>query len=144
MSQWFLELYRVSEITGYKLLGPDGKEISRWFLRQDLQLIDPKKLQRELEKGEYVVEEVLEDKKIDDKLYYLVKFVGYPEPEWVLPQKSFAEAIKKFQAAKKGPKPAAATPKKRPEKANREKLAAVTPPVMQTRSGRAVRAPARY
>jgi hypothetical protein len=67
----------------YKLLGPDGKEISRFFLSQDLQKVDPKNLQKELERGEYVVEEVLEEKKVDGQLYYLASFVGYPEPEWV-------------------------------------------------------------
>jgi hypothetical protein len=29
-------------------------------------------------------------------LHYLVCFVGYPKPEWIKPQKSFAEAIKNF------------------------------------------------
>jgi hypothetical protein len=154
MSQWFLELYKVTQITRatptknsiYKLLGPDGKEINRFFLRQDLQKVDPKNLQRELECGEYVVEEVLAKKKIDGTLHYLVKFVGYPEPEWVKPQESFAEAIKKFQfKGKKQPKPQALAPKTPAKKARKEQpVTAATPPVMQTRSGRAVKAPARY
>eukprot|EP01127_Copromyxa_protea_P023331 TRINITY_DN870_c0_g1_i1.p1 TRINITY_DN870_c0_g1~~TRINITY_DN870_c0_g1_i1.p1 ORF type:complete len:105 (-),score=14.93 TRINITY_DN870_c0_g1_i1:165-479(-) len=82
LSQWFFELYKVASATRrtptknpmYTLLGPDGKLISRQFLRQDLMKIDAKKLTKEL-----------------------AKFVGYPEPEWVLGQKSFADAIKKFE-----------------------------------------------
>eukprot|EP01127_Copromyxa_protea_P023338 TRINITY_DN870_c0_g1_i16.p1 TRINITY_DN870_c0_g1~~TRINITY_DN870_c0_g1_i16.p1 ORF type:complete len:104 (-),score=14.81 TRINITY_DN870_c0_g1_i16:22-333(-) len=78
LSQWFFELYKVASATRrtptknpmYTLLGPDGKLISRQFLRQDLMKIDAKKLTKEL---------------------------GYPEPEWVLEQKSFADAIKKFE-----------------------------------------------
>jgi hypothetical protein len=134
----------------FRLLGPDGKEIDRFFLRQDLQKVDPKKLQRELEHGEYVVEKVLAKKKIDGTLHYLVKFVGYPEPKWVKPQESFAKAIKKFQSkSKKQPKPQAPVPKapvpKTPaKKARKEPPAAVTPPVVQTRSGRMVKALARY
>jgi hypothetical protein len=85
----------------YKLLGPDGKEISRFFLQQDLQRVDPVKLQRELERGEYVVDEILAKKKIDGKVKYLVRFVGYPEPEWVSAQKSFAPAIQKFKSQAK-------------------------------------------
>jgi transposase InsO family protein len=155
LSQWFLELYKVGFITCatptknsmYKLLGPDHKEINRFFLRQDLQKVDPKKLQKELEKGEYVVEEVLAKKKIDGTLHYLVRFVGYPEPEWVKPQESFTEAIKKFQSkGKKQPDGALApkTPAKKVRRRKEQPVTAVTPPVTQTRSGRAVKAPTRY
>jgi hypothetical protein len=59
------------------------------------------KLQRELERGEYVVDEILAKKKIDGKVKYLVRFVGYPEPEWVSAQKSFAPAIQKFNVQAK-------------------------------------------
>lgn len=46
LSQWFFELYKVMEITKrtstknpkYKLLGPDGKEIPRWFLPRQIVL----------------------------------------------------------------------------------------------------------
>jgi hypothetical protein len=146
MSQWFFELYKVSEITRatltknsmYKLLGPDGKEISRWFLHQDLQKVDPKKLQKELQRGEYVVEEILAKKKIGGELHYLAKFVGYPEPKWVKPQKSFAEAIEKFQSkGKKQPELTENVPLKgvvkrkgRPKKVNTKKLAATVPKVV--------------
>jgi hypothetical protein len=65
----------------YKLLGPDGKEINRFFLWQDLQKVNPKNLQRKLERGEYVLEKVFAKKKIDGTLHYLVKFVSYPEPK---------------------------------------------------------------
>lgn len=69
-------------------------------MRQDLQRIDEKQLIRELEKGEYVVEKILDDDTIDGKLHYLVKFVGNPDPEWLQPQVSFADAIRKFQLAR--------------------------------------------
>jgi hypothetical protein len=102
-------------------------------------------LQRELERGEYVVEEVLAKKKIDGVLHYLVRFVGYPEPEWVKPQESFAEAIKKFQSkGKKQPETRVLAPKTPAKKAKEPPAEIVTPPVKQTRSGRAVKAPARY
>jgi hypothetical protein len=50
MKQWMYELFKVTEITHptktkaslYKLLGPNGKLIDRWFLCQDLLKIDKK------------------------------------------------------------------------------------------------------
>jgi hypothetical protein len=75
-----------------------GKKLDWFFLWQDIQNVDLKKLQHELERGEYIVEEVLAKKKIDGMLHYLVCFVGNPKPKWVKPQKSFAKAIKKFQS----------------------------------------------
>lgn len=150
LTQWFFEIYKVSEITRasstknsmYKLIDPEGKEIDRYFLRQDLQKIDEKNLQRELQKGEFVVEEILDKDEIDGEVYYQVKFVGQPEPEWIKPQDSFAELINEFQSKEKKqtetPAPAPKTPpKKKPS-------TPVKPPVTQTRRGRAVKAPAKY
>jgi transposase InsO family protein len=82
MKIWLYELFKVAEVTCptktkaslYKLLGPDGKLINRWFLRHDLLKIDPKNLMKELETTEtFVVEKVL-DKEVlpDGKVKYLV------------------------------------------------------------------------
>eukprot|EP01127_Copromyxa_protea_P016664 TRINITY_DN498_c0_g1_i6.p1 TRINITY_DN498_c0_g1~~TRINITY_DN498_c0_g1_i6.p1 ORF type:complete len:112 (-),score=5.77 TRINITY_DN498_c0_g1_i6:211-546(-) len=48
MKQWLYEVFKVAEVTRpsktkasmYKLLGPDGKLLDRWFIRQDLLKID--------------------------------------------------------------------------------------------------------
>jgi hypothetical protein len=115
MKQWMYELFKVAEITRptktkaslYKLLGPDGKLINRWFLRQDLLKIDPKNQMKELEDTEtFVVEKVL-DKEVlpDGKVKYLVKWYGYSDKDntWESPQDSFKEKIDEFDAAQTVP-----------------------------------------
>ena len=105
LSQWFYELFKVAEITQatavknsmYKLLGPDGTLIDRWFLRQDLLKVDPKKLIVELERGEYVVEAIVDKSVIEGVTYYLCKFKGYDELEWTEPQASFRTLIKAWE-----------------------------------------------
>jgi hypothetical protein len=107
------ELFKVAEITRptktkaslYKLLGPDGKLIDRWFLRQDLLKIDSKNLMKELETTEtFVVEKVL-DKEVlgDGKVKYLVKWYGYSDKDntWESPQESFQAAIDEYEAVHK-------------------------------------------
>jgi hypothetical protein len=113
MKIWLYELFKVAEITHltktkaslYKLLGPDGKLIDRWFLRQDLLKIDPKNLIKELETTEiFLVEKVL-DKEVlpDGKVKYLVKWYGYGDKDntWELPQESFQAAIDEYETAHK-------------------------------------------
>ena len=112
LSQWFYELFKVAEVTQptavknsmYKLLGPDGTLIDRWFLRQDLLRVDPKKLIVELEKGEYVVEAVLDKSVIDGVTYYLCKFKGYDELDWTKPQASFRTLIRAWSKTAKNKK----------------------------------------
>jgi hypothetical protein len=113
MKIWLYELFKVAEITRptktkaslYKLLGPDGKLIDRWFLRQALLKIDPKNLMKELETTEtFVVEKVL-DKEVlpDGKVKYLVKWYGYSDKDnsWESPQESFQAAIDEYEASQK-------------------------------------------
>jgi hypothetical protein len=118
MKQWMYELFKVAEITCptktkaslYKLLGPDGKLIDRWFLRQDLLKIDPKNLMKELETTQtFVVEKVL-DKEVteDGEVIYLVKWYGYGDKDntWEVPQESFQAVIDEYEAAQKEKVPA--------------------------------------
>jgi hypothetical protein len=100
MKIWLYKLFKVAEITHptktkaslYKLLGPNGKLIDRWFLRQDLLKIDPKNLMKELEMTEtFVVEKVLDKEVLSDgKVKYFVKWYGYGDKDntWELPQES--------------------------------------------------------
>jgi hypothetical protein len=109
MKQWLYELFHIATITRptktkaslYQLLSPDGKLISRWFLRQDLLKIDPKNLMKELKDTEtFVVEKVL-DKEVlaDGKVKYLVKWYGYSDKDnsWESPQESFQVAIDEYE-----------------------------------------------
>jgi hypothetical protein len=87
MKIWLYELFKVAEIMCptktkallYKLLGPDGKLINRWFLHQDLLKIDPKNLVKELETTKtFVVEKVLDKEILEGgKVKYLVKWYSY-------------------------------------------------------------------
>jgi hypothetical protein len=111
MKIWLYELFKVAEITRptkikallYKLLGPDGKLINRWFLCQDLLKIDPKNLMKELETTEtFVVEKVLDKEVLSDgKVKYLVKWYGYGDKDnsWESPQESFQAAIDEYEAS---------------------------------------------
>lgn len=122
MKIWLYELFKVAEITRptktkaslYKLLGPDGKLINRWFLRQDLLKIDPKNLTKELEDVEtFVVEEVLAKEVLPDgKVKYLVKWFGYSDKDntWESPQPSFQKLIDKYETAQKQTKEPVAEP----------------------------------
>jgi transposase InsO family protein len=127
MSQYFYELYKVSEITQptavknsmYRLVG-----IDRWFLRQDLLKVDPKSLITELDRGEYVVENVTDKRTVEGKVQYLVKFRGHKKLEWIAGQKSFQSLIDKFEKthvpkAKAEEKPPSGIVKKRPKRVTR-------------------------
>ena len=109
LSQWFVELYKVSEITKgsstkspmYKLLDPDSKIIDRYFLRQDLLKVDKSKLVRELDKGTYVVESVLDGPKVIRGVKkYLVSWVGYDVMSWQRPEPGFQKLIDTYEKAK--------------------------------------------
>eukprot|EP01127_Copromyxa_protea_P009261 TRINITY_DN2166_c0_g1_i4.p2 TRINITY_DN2166_c0_g1~~TRINITY_DN2166_c0_g1_i4.p2 ORF type:complete len:102 (-),score=9.04 TRINITY_DN2166_c0_g1_i4:251-556(-) len=81
MKNWLYDLFKVSEVTKatklkssmYKLLDPEGREIDRWFLRQDLLKVNPKNLLKELEDDEeFVVESILDRKTVGNSVRYLV------------------------------------------------------------------------
>jgi hypothetical protein len=103
--QWSYELYKVSGVSRASpgksplyTLFIDGDEVPRKFLRSDLLMVEPKKLIRELDADEYVVDRVLAKKGRGTKLQYLVSWVGWP-PEhnsWIRPASSFQGAIDAF------------------------------------------------
>ena len=86
-TQWTYEIYKVASIGSikkyknpwYELVDEDGKLISRKFLRQDLLLIDRKKLEKELEPGEYKVEKIVGKR----GNLYEVKWEGYSKSSWI-------------------------------------------------------------
>jgi hypothetical protein len=110
MKIWLYELFKVAEITCptktkaslYKLLGPDGKLIDCWFLRQDLLKIIPKNLMKKLETTETFVMEKVLDKEVlsNGKVKYLVKWYGYGDKDntWESPQESFQATIDEYKA----------------------------------------------
>eukprot|EP01127_Copromyxa_protea_P016663 TRINITY_DN498_c0_g1_i18.p1 TRINITY_DN498_c0_g1~~TRINITY_DN498_c0_g1_i18.p1 ORF type:complete len:100 (-),score=2.25 TRINITY_DN498_c0_g1_i18:537-836(-) len=61
MKQWLYEVFKVAEVTRpsktkasmYKLLGPDGKLLDRWFIRQDLLKIDRGRVHQSKGSNEY-------------------------------------------------------------------------------------------
>lgn len=108
MKNWSYELFKVASITRstptkaslYTLLDPEGKLVDHQFLRQDLLLVDEKSLLKELERGEYVVEQVLDKKMVNGKPKYLVRWYGYgpDEDTWQSPEPSFQSLIDKYEA----------------------------------------------
>ncbi len=106
VKQWTYELYRVVFISKpkatkksqYELVNRHGTLIQRKFLRQDLMKVNKKCLVRELDKGEYVVERILDKKKFGNVTKYKVSWVGWDEPSWVRPQKSFKRLIDEYNS----------------------------------------------
>jgi len=154
MTQWLYELFKVADIKSsskvmaeqYKLLGPDGKMIDRLFLRQDLQKIDPRKLIKELEKGEFVVDFILDKKMVGGVPKYLVRWKGYNEDydSWEVAQPGYQRAIDAWE--KDHPKPVVVEPKPVAKPTPKKVVASApktptpkTPAATTTRSGRVVR-----
>jgi len=76
-----------------------GEEVPRYFLRQDLLKVDAKRLVKELEPGENVVDRVIGKKVVNGKTLYRVTWIGYPdETHWLEADKSYSGAIKAYEA----------------------------------------------
>ena len=147
-----MELYQVTLITNpssakaqmYKL-SQDNTIITHWFLRQDLLKIDPATLSVVMNRDEFVVEKVLAGPQIvDGKKKYLLKFVGYPIPEWTTFQKSFKKFVDVYEALPK----ATQSPSKPVAKITRGNATPATPvqteSISTSRSRRTINAPKRY
>lgn len=115
MKQWTYELFTIAGKTrgsttksvtytlkdDNNVVLTDQSDHPKQFVRQDLQIVDTDKLVKELDRGEYVVDRVIDKKKVRGKVKYLAYFVGYEEPEWISPQSSFQTAIDAYEATLK-------------------------------------------
>jgi len=76
-------IYEIVEVSKtnpnlYKLKTNEGEIIEKRFYPQELQ-----KVQQE-ENTTYRIEEIIDERKKGKNKEYLIKFIGYPNPEWIL------------------------------------------------------------
>lgn len=84
-ANWSNEAFKISKIvaapkTIYYLKDLDGEDVTGSFLEDELQVIQEK----EFEPDQYVIEKILKERRVNGVVEKLIKFVGYPEPEWIL------------------------------------------------------------
>mgnify|MGYP003402638053 FL=1 len=78
--------------------------IPKQFIRQDLQKVEPEKIIKELEKGEFVVEKIAGKKMVNGKPQYLVHWVGHDDVSYESPQPSFQQLIDEYELKHKKPR----------------------------------------
>jgi transposase InsO family protein len=94
--------YTLKDDKGVVLAQADN--IPKQFTRQDLQKVDSGAVIKELEKGHYVVEKVIDKGMVGGKPKYLVQWRGHDDTTWEFAQPGFQKLIDEYELSIKKPR----------------------------------------